>query len=242
MRILSLLPAATQTLEALGLHAALVDGSPDGAKADVVFAPPDSGLPATSHVPMRNPCALADIFANIQTIGEATNTAPQAAALVQTLRDHLDAIQNQLAKAAHRPWLSALGGLNPPRSPGLWVPEQIALAGGQPALGQAGAPAQDLEWDDVIHSQPEMIVVMPCGATLAQAAAHIRASAHRPEWDEFPATHLNQIYAVDSAYFCVPGPRVVIGVEILAGLLHPHLCRHPLETEARRLTLDVQYG
>lgn len=241
MRILSLLPAATQTLEVLGLHSALVDGSPDGAKPDLVFAPPEEDFSAPSHVPMRNPRVIADIFANIQTIGEATHTSAQAAALVQAMRNHLDAIQNQLAKAAHRPWLSALNGLNPPRSSGMWVPEQIALAGGQPALGQAGLPAQDMEWDDVIHSQPEMIVVMPCGATLAQAAEQIRANAHRAEWDEFPATHLNQIYAVDSAYFCVPGPRVIQGVEILAGLLHPHLCRHPLETEARRLTLDVKY-
>lgn len=176
------------------------------------------------------PRSLDEIFASIQNADEA-----------QGAKDRLSLIGQQLQKAAHRPWVTALGGLNTPRSVGLWIPEMIVRAGGTPALGVAGEPGAEIDWDDIVRSQPELVVVMPCGETLAQAADHIRANAHRSEWDDLPATHLNQIYAVDPHWFCVPGAGVVQGIEILAGLLHPHLCRHPLETEARRLTLDVRY-
>lgn len=162
-------------------------------------------------------------------------------AVSQPARARLHALQNQLTGIAHRPWVAALAGLNPPRPAGALLNEMITLAGGQPALTVSNPLGDELTWDDIIQCQPEMIVVIKHGAGLEESAQEIRATAHRPEWDEFPATHLNQIYALNPVYYFTLDDSLAAGAEILAGLLHPHLCRHPLETEARRLTLDVRY-
>jgi iron complex transport system substrate-binding protein len=41
-------------------------------------------------------------------------------------------------------------------------------------------------------------------------------------WDTIPAVQTGEVYAVNGhAYFNRPGPRLVDGAELLAGLLHP---------------------
>lgn len=281
MRLVSLFPAATDTVCELGIGAMLVgrthacDARPEIASAAVVTSPaegsaaipaldakrllearPDVILapaalrdapvltaPQTAEVVWLDPRTLEDVFSMIGAIGNLARADTAAARLTGDLRADLDRIQSQLRPAVHRPWVAALTSLDPPASAGHWIPEQIALAGGQPALSEPGLPPGSITWDDVVHSQPEMVVAMPWGMDLADSVAELMAQANRDEWRDMPATHLNQVYAVDAAaYFSRPGPRLVHGVEILAGLLHPDLCRHPLTSEALRLTFDVLYG
>ena len=43
-------------------------------------------------------------------------------------------------------------------------------------------------------------------------------------WTDLPAVRAGRVYAVDgNAYFTRPGPRLIEGLEILAGILHPEL-------------------
>lgn len=219
------------------------------ARPDVILAssslrdePALTSLRATD-IAWLDPRTLEDVFDMIGIVGRVAGAAEAATRLVADLRAELDRIQTQLRPAAHRPWVAALTSLDPPATAGYWIPEQIALAGGQSALGEPGQAPQTVGWDDVVHTQPEMVVAMPWGMDLADSVAELMAQADRDDWQDMPATHLNQIYAVDAAaYFSRPGPRAVRGVEILAGLLHPDLCRHPLTNEALRLTFDVHYG
>lgn len=281
MRLISLLPAATEVVCELGLGALLVgrthacDLRPEIAAAPVLTTPgakpgsapgviaqrlaearPDAILAPTSlrdesalvaaqgaEIAWLDPHTLEEVFGMIGTIGVVAGAPAAAARLVGELRADLDRIQLQLRPSAYRPWVAALTSLDPPASAGYWIPEQIALAGGQSALGEPGQAPHNLEWDDVVHAQPEMVIAMPWEMDLADSVAELMGQAGRDDWQDMPATHLNQIYAVDAAaYFSRPGPRLVRGVEILAGLLHPDLCRHPLTSEALRLTFDVHYG
>jgi iron complex transport system substrate-binding protein len=89
----------------------------------------------------------------------------------------------------------------------------ITLAGGEPALGQAGARSHRITWDDVAAARPDVIVCAPCGFDLPSAAELGRASLrHLPDVP---------VWAVDAnAAFTRPGPRLVDGVETLATVLH----------------------
>jgi iron complex transport system substrate-binding protein len=69
---------------------------------------------------------------------------------------------------------------------------------------------------------PEILIVMPCGCGLVQAAEQAQQLFDYPGSAEIPAVKNGRVYAVDAnSYFARPGPRVIEGTELLAHLLHP---------------------
>jgi iron complex transport system substrate-binding protein len=106
---------------------------------------------------------------------------------------------------------------DPPFAPGHWVPEMVALAGGESVLGTAGEKSYRVTWDDVTAARPEVVVCAPCGYGLDQS----RALAEDVVRGDVLAAG-TEVWAVDAnASFARPGPRLVDGVEALAGILHP---------------------
>ncbi len=100
----------------------------------------------------------------------------------------------------------------------------MGLAGGEDSLGRQGEPAAPVAWDEVVRSEPEVLVLMPCGFDAAQAAARLDELSGRSGWETLPAVRAGLVFAVDgSAYFSRPGPRLVDGVELLARILHPEV-------------------
>jgi iron complex transport system substrate-binding protein len=84
----------------------------------------------------------------------------------------------------------------------------IELAGGEDPLGRAGADSVRLTWDEVYASEPEIVVVAPCGFGLADAT---RLASELPEISGA------RVVPVDAnAYFARPGPRYAEGIELLA--------------------------
>jgi iron complex transport system substrate-binding protein len=238
MKIVSRSPAGDEILSALGLAA-----THDALQADVVImdAGNDEGAgPASARVIMLNPSTMEDILQSVLTIGEATNTVPAAEALVQSLRRRLDRVREAVQHVPHRPTVAALTQLAPPCACGQWIPEQIEIAGGRSVLGEAGQPAQPIDWDDVIGSQAEMVVVMPGERDIAGSVQAFIDVAELDVWRDLPATYLWQLYAVDATFFSRPGPRVVDGVEILAGMIHPHLWPAPGPENALRVNDVLQ--
>jgi iron complex transport system substrate-binding protein len=184
-----------------------------------------------------SPTTLSGVLDAIRDVGAACGVVDRADAVIAALRARLDAVARALNGIAHRPTVAALEWLDPPYAPGHWVPEQIELAGGQPVLGQTGARSECCHWDDLIHVQPEMVVMLPCGFDVDGATSEFVRVSGNEVWRDVPATYLNQLYAVDAnAYFSRPGPRLIDGVELLAGLLHPNRVAPPGADRARRVS------
>jgi iron complex transport system substrate-binding protein len=187
------------------------------------------------------PTTLEGVFETILTVGEATGTSAKAKFEVQRLRDRVDKVRETMDGIPYRPTVAALEWLDPPFAPGHWVPEQVEIAGGNPVLGNAGRPSTRCHWDDVIHTQAECVIAMPCGYDLAGSVREFLKVAGHEAWRDLPATYLWQLYAVDAtSYFSRPGPRVVDGVEILAGILHPNRWLAPGPEQALRVNDMVQ--
>jgi iron complex transport system substrate-binding protein len=105
---------------------------------------------------------------------------------------------------------------DPPFAPGHWVPEMVSLAGGTPTLGATGEKSWRVDWDQVRASAPEIVVCAPCGYDLAGASELAEQLVRSGELPGVP------VWAVDAnASFARPGPRLVDGIEALAGILHP---------------------
>jgi iron complex transport system substrate-binding protein len=169
-------------------------------------------LPSKPQVLWLTPRTIAEIEENIRDIGRAIGRDETAAALVASIRERVAAVQSAV-DGAPRPRVAFLEWTDPLFCAGHWVPEMVALAGGEDRLGQPGADSRRMTWDDVRAWKPDVIIVAPCGYGLAHAAELARA---------LPPVEGASVYAVDAnAYFARPGPRVAEGVEVLASLFHP---------------------
>ena len=186
------------------------------------------------------PNTIADIFANIRTVGELTNRATEAEELIRELTMRLDLLTLPLADIERRPRTLVLEWLEPPFAPGHWVPEQIALAGGDHTFGHAGAASRTTTAEEIRAYAPEVIVLAPCGY-YAEDILRALLKTHLPEgWGELSAVRADNVWAVDAtSYFSRPGPRVVDGAEILAHIIHPSIFGPPAEHQAVRVPRDL---
>jgi iron complex transport system substrate-binding protein len=170
---------------------------------------------------------LDEIFATILDVGRAVGAEQRALALIDELRARLARVVAAVSGAA-RPRVLALEWLDPPFAPGHWVPEMIALAGGENLVGSAGGHSHEVPWTDLAELDPDVLVIMPCGYGVQASRADADRRAEQLGRVAPRAIGAGRAYVVDgSSYFNRSGPRVVDGVEILAGLLHPGLVGRP---------------
>jgi iron complex transport system substrate-binding protein len=104
----------------------------------------------------------------------------------------------------------------------------VVAAGGSPVLARSGEYSEAVTWRAIVDAAPEVVVVAPCGYGLPETLELLDAPDLRAELAPTLAAAAGQVWAVDaSAYFVRPGPRLVDGVEILAGILHPDVWAAP---------------
>jgi iron complex transport system substrate-binding protein len=182
------------------------------------------------------PNTTQDIFANIRTIGELTGRLSKAEELIAELAVRLDALALLVADVEHRPRTLMLEWLEPPFAPGHWVPEQVALAGGDASFGRAGEASRQTTPEEIQAYAPEKIVLIPCGYYKADILRALETAQLPDGWNDLPAVREGEVWATDaSAYFSRPGPRVVRGAEILASILHPEIFGAPSSDDAVRV-------
>lgn len=180
-----------------------------------------AALPRVPRVVSLSPTRLSDVWQDIRLVGEVTGRAGQAAAVAAELEKRISAVERSVANAP-RPRVACVEWLDPPFVAGHWVPEMVANAGGTDVMGRVGEPGFRVSWEAVLDSQPEIVVVMPCGYGLERTVEELKTMRFPSGWDELPAVRSACMFAVDaSSYFSRPGPRLAIGVEILAFLFHP---------------------
>ncbi len=169
-----------------------------------------------------DPKSVGDVLEDIWRVARATGTEAAAAPLVSSLQRRIDAVVTQAATALSRPRVLHLEWVEPLMCGGHWIPEMVELAGGVNCFGDTQSGSLHLEWDEVIASQPEVIIVMPCGFNVARALQDVPVLAQRAEWAALPGVQQQRVYVVDAnAYTSRSGPRLVCGLEMFAEMLHP---------------------
>lgn len=170
-------------------------------------------LGCRAEVATVDPHTLDDVLASVTEIGRLTGRSHRAAVLVAQLEGRLAAVADRVAGRV-RPRVLVLEWTDPPFAPGHWIPEMVTRAGGEPTLGVAGTKSTRISWEEAVDSAPDVVVCAPCGYDLDGAATLAGDVRHR-----FPGV---PVWAVDAdGHFARPGPRLVDGVEALAGILHP---------------------
>jgi len=187
-------------------------------------------LACRAQVLTIDPHDLAEVLESIRVLGEATGTGTRADELVAGLSARLAAVQQRLV-GRERVRTLVLEWTDPPFAPGHWVPDMVAVAGGECVLGTAGERSFRTTWAEVAAADPEVVICAPCGFGLDESSRLGEALvAERVLPGDVP------VWAVDAnASFARPGPRLVDGIEALAGILHPGTAGAPDPGLARRL-------
>ena len=191
---------------------------------------------ADVRVVSLEPNTIGDILDNIQMVGELTGRKSEAAKLIDDLNRRLDRVKELTSGIEHRPRTLMLEWLEPAFAPGHWVPEQVAIAGGDPAFGRAGLPSTKTTAEEIRAYAPEVIALIPCGYYKEDILRQLPGANLPAGWEDLPAVRSGAVWATDAtSYFSRPGPRVVDGVEILARILHPEVFGPPDDSQAVRV-------
>ena len=163
---------------------------------------------------------MADVLEDIRRVGRATGREAAADALTEELQGRVAAVVSRASQAAYHPRVLQLEWTDPLLCGGHWVVEMVERAGGESCFGSKETGSSRLDWDQVIASQPEIIMLMPCGFNLDRAIEDIPLLLNLEGWDSLPAVRNDRVFIIDAdAYTSRLGPRLVTGLEII----HPEV-------------------
>ncbi len=179
-------------------------------------------LGAAPQVISLTSATIAEVADSFRTIAAAIGRAAEGDKLADRMTSRIAALAARTAAVAERPRVATIEWIEPLMTAGNWVPELIAAAGGENLFGVAGAHSPWLRWDQIVASDPDAIVAMPCGFDLARTHAEMSALAGRDGWQTLRAVGGGRVAVADgNRYFNRPGPRLADSAEILAEILHP---------------------
>lgn len=171
-----------------------------------------------------DPQSLGDVLEDIRRVGLATDKGEAAESLISRLQARIDSVTDRAAKANHRPNVLQLEWVDPLMCGGHWVVEMVERAGGDTRFGNKAMGSARLDWDEVVESQPEIIMLMPCGFDLERAIEDLPVLLSLEGWNSLPAAQNDRVFILDAdAYTSRLGPRLVTGLEIMAEIIHPEM-------------------
>lgn len=250
VRIVSLVPSVTETMFAIGAQDRLVGvtdfcdypaearrkpsvgGMISPSLEDIVALEPDLVVATTAGnrhetfdqlarlkipVYLVNPTTVSDVLDLVVRLGRLTDRAESADRVAARLRER---IQGVSARVAGRPRPRVLYVLWPDPlivpGRGALVSELIALAGGDSVTVDGGPGYPRYSVEAALARHPEVLLIASHDATQSPLV--------RSKWERFtqvPAVNAGRLHTVDGNLMHRYGPRMVDGLEVLAGLIHP---------------------
>ena len=166
-----------------------------------------------------HPMRLEDIWGDIARAADAIGRCAAGARLVAELRARVADIARRAAMARARPRVVTIEWIAPVMVGGMWMPELIALAGGEALVTRPGQHAPTLDRDALAALDPEVVLVKPCGFPLQRTVEELGVLR-----EALPSAWRARVFLADgNAFFNRPGPRIVESLEILAACVHPEL-------------------
>lgn len=197
----------------LGLKPDLIVGN-DYIRPDVLAKLEQLKVP----VFILSPKTVEDILAHISTVGRLVGRDREARTVVQGLRERLSELRSRMGAAkpvrvfyvVNTDPLISVGS-------GSFIHQMLALAGGENIVGHTTIPYPKVSLEEVLRRDPE-VLLFPVGAS--EGIPEVEQRQWR-KWASLAAVVHNRLHQVKAELVNRPGPRVVEGIEALAGALHP---------------------
>lgn len=168
-----------------------------------------------------DPHNLEEILDSVTEISKLVGKEKEGDQLRQSLKKRINFVKNQTYQS--RPKVLAIEWISPFFTSGHWVPEMIEFAGGKNLISKTGEHSRRLTFDEIKQADPDIVFVMPCGfdtkRTVSEYNEYLKDDSG---WNLLHAVKHKNVYALDAnSYFSKPSIRTIIGLEILAKIIHP---------------------
>jgi iron complex transport system substrate-binding protein len=174
-------------------------------------------LDLDTRVLSLEPRTIEGILTAVETVSDFIGAETEAATVRADAERRLAALPGPRADG---PTVLFVEWLDPLMPGGHWVPEQITYAGGVSLFLSPGAHSVPLLATRVAEADPDIVVFGPCGFAPERTIGELAVAQSWPSWSQTKAVRDGQVWVVDGpAFFNRPGPRVVDGAEILAGVV-----------------------
>jgi iron complex transport system substrate-binding protein len=177
-----------------------------------------SACPVDAEVLSLDPRTFGEVAESVIVLARRLGVEDRGVEIAGEMWKKAREVERAVAGLA-RPKVFLAEWIDPPYCGGHWIPEMIEMAGGTPTIGRAGEPAFALSWSEAAATDPDLVVIAPCGFDAQEAAERASKTAV-----DLPC----RVVAVDAdSYYSRPAPRLADGVRQLGHLLHPQSVPDP---------------
>jgi len=168
-----------------------------------------------------DPHNLQEIINSVIELGKILGKETRAKEIIDSLEKRIQNVKK--LQNNKRPRVLAIEWIEPFFTAGHWVPEMIQIAGGINMISKIGEHSRRLDFQEVVESDPDIIIIMPCGFdTKRTISEYNNILKENKKWNSLKAVKNNQIFAVDAnSFFSKPSIRAIEGLEILAKIIQP---------------------
>ena len=164
------------------------------------------------------PTTLKGVFDSVIKIGKLIGKEKDALKLVQSIKNEIHKIKNRLKNTKNKPRVYVEEWHKPPTVSGNWVPTLVRMACRDYGLIKAGVHSKEITTEQIIDYNPEVIIISICGMKDKVPKEWV---TKRKGWENLSAVKNNKVYVFDDSWLNRPGPRLVVGLENLAKVIHP---------------------
>ena len=165
---------------------------------------------------------LQDVWEDIRQVAQGLGKEQAGQQLLDDLQTRISTIAHESRSTNSHPTVACIEWMAPLMAAGNWVPELVQLAGGQSVFGEPGSHAPWITWEALTHTNPDILILMPCGFSIPRIEEEMQIMTQHPLWATLSAVKNGRVYLTDgNQFFNRPGPRLVESLEILAEIFHP---------------------
>ena len=168
-----------------------------------------------------NPHNIQEILNSVKELGKILKKENKAEQIVNSLEQRIKKIRREQNRKS--PNVLAIEWIDPFFTAGHWIPEMIKIAGGVNMISRTSEQSKRLDFDKIIESDPDIIILMPCGFDLERTIIEYNNTLKKnKKWHTLRAVINNQVFAVNAdSFFSKPSIRTIGGLEILAKIIQP---------------------
>src|SRR6185503_19352159 len=151
-------------------------------------------LDTPAEIVSLEPNFLDDVLADIRRVAVALNVPERGTKYVADMQARMNAIASKTQPLREKPTVACVEWIDPLMATGNWMPELVEMAVGINLFGEAGKHSPWMTWDDLRASDPDVIVVLPCGYDMTKTLIELPPLTSRPDWSSLRAVQENQVY------------------------------------------------
>ena len=168
------------------------------------------------------PNTLNEVWLGFDIIAKTMDAPESSSILKSEINERFKLLKDKLKGTEQKPAVLCIEWIEPIMVAANWVPELVGLAGGRNVMSVSGTDSNFCSWYEIKQTNPDIIIMMPCGFGIKRTLEDIDYLQNRKGWQQLKAVKENKVFVVDgNQYFNRPGPRLVDSAEILAEIIHP---------------------